>query len=151
MNAIAPTTQAVCILGCMKQAVPFNAHALCHARMDVYVTNPTAGPELPWTPLLADLRVIAASPNPLRDAMLVSFRAFKGVRATLRVVDVRGALVSRIWGAPPRPARCSMCPGTRLPVPGGVYFVVMESGARHNGEGRGCVDVQEDLNRDGAP
>ena len=122
----AEVTQALCVLGCMGTAAHFHAQAAGHVELHVYpYAAPTGVPALAG----AGPVTLQASPNPLRDATTVSFRAPAGQRTTVRVFDVRGRLLSALYDATAT-GGLQRVPWEATGVPGGLYFVRVETGAR---------------------
>lgn len=95
LKAPAMMTQAVCILGCMTQAADFTTIAGGHVELELFpylspVSVPSASPS-------AAALMVRAAPNPLRSRSTITFRAPAGERASVRVFDVRGRLVTQLF------------------------------------------------------
>ena len=126
LGASALVTQAVCILGCMTAPATFGAHAVGHAQLDVYLTDPTGVADVPVSPASLALSI---SPNPVTAAAAtIAFRAPAGRKAQVQLFDVAGRLLAQLYeGA--ASGRMQQVSWADEGLPAGVYFLRVHSGA----------------------
>jgi len=128
LTTLAQATQTFCALGCMAAADTMTAHAGGHGEIAVY---PYVSP-LSVPPLEAGDAQLAVHvwPDPLRSLGTIAFRAPTGALATVDVLDLRGALVRRVFDGAAS-GREQNVPWRTGGVSPGIYFVRVIAGGRN--------------------
>lgn len=125
LTSATSVTQALCILGCMREPADFHAVVSSHVRINVY---PFGAPSaVPHTPRAQRPIALTASPNPWSGATRISFQAPPDTRTTIDVFDVRGRRVASLFDAPATGETQSL-PWNASHLASGVYFLRAAAG-----------------------
>jgi hypothetical protein len=97
LTSMTSVTQALCILGCMREAAEFHAAVTSHVILTVYPYGIPSAIHNPQTPQAIAL---SAAPNPWRGSTRIAFQAEQGAATKIDVFDVHGRHVAKLFDAP---------------------------------------------------